>query len=188
MDNGRWTMAEEKIPFFGRAALWIENAIMTRLVPKDRPGVVFKWLFKIPIIFYKVGLPLFGGFILLLTTTGRKTGKPRYTPLEYHAEDVSGYFIIMAGWGGKTDWMKNILADARVHAQAGRRRFDAIAEKMTDEEVAAWLYKATQVNPSSLKIWSRWAGEPLDGSLESMKKAAPHFPCFRLVPRSLRSG
>lgn len=175
-------MSEEKLSLLMKAILGMETVIMTRLVPRDNPGIIFKWLFKTPVLFFKAGLPYMGDFILLLTTKGRKTGKPRYTPLEYHAEDGSGYLIIMAGWGGKTDWMKNILADPRVQVQAGRNHFDAIAEKLTDEEVSAWLFKATQVNPSSLKIWSRWAGEELDGSLEGMKKAAPHFPCFRLVP------
>jgi hypothetical protein len=47
--------------------------------------------------------------------------------------------------------------------------------------VAAWLYYVVQVNPASLKMWSRWAG-PLDGSLESMNKAAKYFPSFRLKP------
>jgi deazaflavin-dependent oxidoreductase (nitroreductase family) len=173
---------EDKITFFGRVAQWVENAIMTRLVPKDSPGVVFKWLFKIPILFYKVGLPLFGDFILLLTTTGRKSGKPRYSPLEYRREEGSGYFVITAGWGGNTDWVKNLRANPNVHLQAGRRHFDARAESLTDDEVAAWLLHAVQVNPASLKIWSRWAGEVLDGSLESMYKAARYFPSFRLIP------
>jgi hypothetical protein len=41
------------------------------------PGPVFKWLFKILIFFYKVGLPLFGSFVSLLTTTEWKSGKMR---------------------------------------------------------------------------------------------------------------
>ena len=163
--------------------LGAENLLMTYLVPKDSPGLVFKWLFKVPILFYKAGLPMFGDFILLLTTTGRKTGKPRYTPLEYHREGKSGCFIIMAGWGGKTDWMLNVLANPRVHVQVGRNHFDAVAEKMSDDEVAEWLFHVVQVNPGSIKIWSRWAGEALDGSLESMEKAARYFPSFRLIPQ-----
>jgi deazaflavin-dependent oxidoreductase (nitroreductase family) len=173
---------EEKTPSpVARLAFAIENAIMTRLVPTDGTGLVFKWLFKIPIFFYKIGLPLFGDFILLLTSTGRKSGKARRTPLEYRREDGSGFFIIMAGWGGKTDWAANITSNPRVHVQAGWKHFDALAEKLNDEEVAAWLYYVVQVNPASLKMWSRWAG-PLDGSLESMNKAAKYFPSFRLKP------
>ena len=175
-------MPRTELSFFTRVILNIENVIMACLVPKENTGILFKWFFKIPILFYKIGLPLFGNFILLLTTTGRKTGKPRHTPLEYRRKDGSGYFIIMAGWGGNTDWARNIIKDPRVHVQAGRNHFDAIAEKMNSEEVAAWLHHVVQINPSSIKIWSRWAGESLDGSMESRRKAAKYYPSFRLKP------
>lgn len=175
-------MTDEKIPFAGRVAISIENLLMTRLVPKDNPGMLFKWLFKVPILFYRIGLPLFGDFILLLTTTGRRSGKKRYTPLEYRREKGSGYFVVTAGWGGRTDWVKNLRANQIVHVQAGWRHFDARAESLTDEEVTAWLAYAVKVNPGSLKIWSRWAGEPLNGSMESLSKAARYFPSFRLIP------
>lgn len=155
---------------------------MTRIVPMDNPGPVFKWLFKIPIVFYKIGLPLFGNFILLLTTNGRKTGKLRYTPLEYRREDNSGYFIITAGWGGNTDWYRNALANPKVHVQAGWKKFYANAENVDEKQVAEWLTHVVQINPSSLKIWSRWAGEELDGSHASMLKAAKYFPSLRLKP------
>jgi hypothetical protein len=68
---------------FEKFALRAEDLIMTRLAPKDRPGPIFKWLFKVPIFFYKIGLPPPGNFFLLLITTGRKSGLPRHTPLEY---------------------------------------------------------------------------------------------------------
>jgi len=182
MDRGWWKMENKELSFFTWIAIHVENIIMTKLVPKENPGVVFKWLFKVPILFYKAGLPLFGDFILLLTTTGRKSRKPRHTPLEYHLEEGSGYCVITAGWGGKTDWAKNIIAYPHVHAQAGQRHFNARAEALTNDEVTAWLAHVVEVNPASLKIWSRWAGEELDGSLESMRKAAKYFPSFRLIP------
>jgi len=176
----------EPTPPILRFALRAEELIMTRLVPHDNPGPVFRWLFKVPILFYKAGLPLFGDFILLLTTTGRKTGKVRQTPLEYRVEPDSGCFIITAGWGGKTDWYRNACANPRVRVQAGRRKFEALAEPLSEAEVAAWLIQAVKVNPASLKIWSRWAGEALDGSEEGLRRAARHFPALRLrqVPPS----
>lgn len=175
-------MSSPSLPPLLRFALWAETWIMTRLVPPDSPGPVFRWIFKVPILFYRLGLPLFGGFILLLTTTGRKTGQPRQTPLEYRVEPGSGCFLLTAGWGGKTDWYRNARAEPRVRVQAGRRRFEALAEPLSDEEVAAWMAQATQVNPAALKIWSRWAGEALDGSPASLRRAAPHFPSLRLRP------
>lgn len=173
----------QKSPPLQRLALILEDRIMTRLIPLDGPGPVFKWLFKMPILFYKLGLPLFGDFILLLTTTGRKTGRTRRTPLEYRRDPGSGDFIVMAGWGGRTDWYLNARADPRVQVQAGRRKFRARAEPVDDDRVAQWMQRAVQANPRSLAIWSRWAGGDLDGSLEGLRRAARHFPSLRLRPQ-----
>jgi deazaflavin-dependent oxidoreductase (nitroreductase family) len=160
-----------------------EDIIMTRLVPKDRPGFLFKWLFKIPIFFYKIGLPVFGKYILLLTTTGRKSGKKRHTPLEYRLEKSTGNIVIMAGWGGHTDWRRNLDANPRVLVQAGWKKFEAVAEPLSEEDVVSWLAETIRVNPKSAAIWSRWAGEPV--SLESpgsLSRAAKYFPSYRLRP------
>ena len=175
-------MSDHKLTPLEKFALRAEDFLLTRLVPMDKPGALFKWLFKVPIFFYKIGLPLFGGFILLLTTTGRKSGRPRHTPLEYRREKGTGHRIIMAGWGGNTDWRKNIEANPRVHVQAGWTKFDALAEKLTDDEVADFLAEALRLNPRSERIWSRWAGEPVRAEeRESLLRAAKFFPSFRLI-------
>lgn len=176
-------MPEHKLTPLEKLALRAEDILVTRLVPMDRPGALFKWFFKVPILFYKIGLPLFGGFILLLTATGRKSGKPRHTPLEFRREAGTGAMVIMAGWGGGTDWRKNIEANPRVHVQAGWTKFEALAEKLTDDEVADFLAEAMRLNPRSERIWSRWAGEPVRAeSRETLLRAAKFFPSFRLRP------
>lgn len=173
-------MTKQLTPF-AQVFLRVEELIMTRLVPMDNPGPVFKRLFKIPIFFYRIGLPLFGGFILLLTTTGRKSGQPRQTPLEYRREAGTGHMVIMAGWGGHTDWRKNIEAAPRVHVQAGWKKFDAMAEKLSNAEVADFLAETMRLNPKSGRIWSRWAGQPVRAEdRESLLQAAKFFPSFRL--------
>jgi deazaflavin-dependent oxidoreductase (nitroreductase family) len=182
-------MGKQSLSFLERFSLRVEELIMTRLVPKDNPGPIFKRLFKTPIFFYRIGFPLFSSFILLLTTTGRKSGKKRYTPLEYQREKETGNPIIMAGWGGKTDWRLNIQADPHVHVQIGRDGFDAIAEPLSDKEIAARLTEAMKINPKSAKIWSRWAGEsvsPEDPG--SVDRAVKYFPCFRLKPINGQAG
>ena len=177
-------MTERKLTLFESFILQAEHLIMTRLVPADSPGPIFRWLFKIPLFFYRIGLPLFGDFILLLTTTGRKSGKPRRTTVEYHPEPGTGDFIIMAGWGGNTDWKKNIEAHPGVFVQAGRRKFEAVAERLADNEVADWLADTVRINPNSADIWSRWAGEPVTlEKPDSFLRAARHFPTFRLKSR-----
>ena len=162
-------------------ALRAEDLIMTRLVPMDHPGLVLKWLFKAPVFFYKIGLPPPANLFLLLTATGRKSGQPRHTPLEYRREAGTGHMIVMAGWGGNTDWRKNIEANPRVVVQAGWKKFHALAEKLTDDEVADFLAEAMRLNPRSERIWSRWAGESVRvEDRESLLRAAKFFPSFRL--------
>jgi deazaflavin-dependent oxidoreductase (nitroreductase family) len=176
-------MGKPSLRLLDQFSLGAEELIMTRLVLKDNPGPIFKRLFKTPIFFYRIGMPLFSSFVLLITTTGRKSGKKRYTPLEYQREQGTGNPIIMAGWGGKTDWRYNLDANPHVRVQIGREEFDAIAEPMKGEEIAARLRKAMEINPKSEKIWSRWAGERV--SLEdpgSIDRAAKYFPSYRLKP------
>ena len=176
-------MESKKLSRFEAFSLRMEDLLMSRLLPKDNPGPLFSRLFRIPILFYRMGLPLFGGFMLLLTTTGRKSGRPRLTPLEYRREGGTGCAIIMAGWGGNTDWRRNILANPHVHVQVGSRQYDAVAESLSDEQVAAWLLEALRANPASSKIWSRWAGETVClEEPDSALRAAKHFPSFRLRP------
>jgi deazaflavin-dependent oxidoreductase (nitroreductase family) len=68
--------------------------------------------------------------VLLLTTTGRKSGLPRITPLQF--EDLDGKIIIGSARGVESDWFKNILAEPHVHVQIKNTEFDAMAEPVTD--------------------------------------------------------
>lgn len=172
-----------KISLAEKMYSWTETWIMDKLVGQESPGPIFKWIFKIPTLQYKLGLGwITGRFILLLTTTGRKSGLPRHTPLEYEYDEQNDRYRISAGWGGKTDWYRNVLKDPYVHVQVGRRQFDAVAEKAADEEVAKFMMYVSERHPSMDRVWNRWAEKPVDGSFESYVCAAKYFPAFWLKP------
>jgi|GEM_PF-501072 len=168
---------------------WMESFIMDKLVSQDTPGPIFKWIFKIPILQYKLGLGwLTGKYVLLLTTTGRKTGKLRLTPLEYEYDREKDRYRIAAGWGGKTDWYRNIKANPKVHVQVGRREFDAMAEIASDEEVAKFMMHVSNRHPRMEKVWNRWSDKPVDGTFESYLHAAKFFPSVWLKPLPVDSN
>jgi deazaflavin-dependent oxidoreductase (nitroreductase family) len=73
--------------------------------------------------------------ILVLTTTGRVTGLPRRTPLQY--EEVDGRLVVAAGWGTRSDWYRNLQAHPEVEVRIGRRRFRAIARPVSDPSSVA---------------------------------------------------
>jgi deazaflavin-dependent oxidoreductase (nitroreductase family) len=79
-----------------------------------------------------------GTTVLLLTTTGVKSGKQRTTPLIYQKQgDV---YTVVASKGGADEppqWYVNLQADPRVQVQVWGERFTARARTATPEEKPA---------------------------------------------------
>jgi deazaflavin-dependent oxidoreductase (nitroreductase family) len=179
------SLPEGNPSFFQRIRFWLEYRIMLDMVGQDGPGPLFRWIFKSPIPMYHLGLWHLAGPFIMLVHKGRKTGKTRHTPLEYTYEPETDSYLLMAGWRGHTDWYRNVRADPHVHAQVGRRAFDAVAEPMNDDEAARLLKQILVASPASAKMLHRWSDAPLDpDSPESLLRAAKDFPCVRLKPVS----
>lgn len=86
---------------------------------------------KIHRVLYAMGLgPVIGRFILLLTTTGRKSGLLRVTPLQY--EKIGADYYVGAARGLKADWVRNLQSDPHAEVRVGARRLQATAEVVTD--------------------------------------------------------
>jgi deazaflavin-dependent oxidoreductase (nitroreductase family) len=73
--------------------------------------------------------------LLLLTTTGARSGRPRVTPLGY-VRDGERYAVIAANDGAPRhpDWYHNLLAHPQVVVEIGAERFDAMARVATGAE------------------------------------------------------
>ena len=86
---------------------------------------------KIHRLLYAIGLgPLIGKIILLLATTGRKTGRKRVTPLQY--ELIGRDYYLGAARGLQADWVRNIQSDPHVEIRVGRKEVQGIAEVITE--------------------------------------------------------
>jgi len=80
---------------------------------------------------YRLGLgPVVGRLVLLLTTTGRKSGLPRTTALQY--EEVDGAIYLGSSKGTQADWFKNLAANPNVSIRVKSRQFSGVAEAVTD--------------------------------------------------------
>ena len=81
-----------------------------------------------------------GTSILLLTTTGRRSGEPRTTPLIYGRSGDD--YLVVASQGGSEeppDWYLNLLERPEVEVQVLGDRFAARARTATaDEKPAMW--------------------------------------------------
>jgi F420H(2)-dependent quinone reductase len=74
--------------------------------------------------------------LLLLTTTGRRTGKPRTSPMMYVAEP-DRYLVIASNAGAATDplWFGNLLADPEVTVELPGREFRARAVPLEGDDL-----------------------------------------------------
>ena len=76
----------------------------------------------------KVGGMFAGSPMLLLTTTGAKSGEPRVAPLVYSTDN--GRMVIIASKGGaptNPDWFHNLRANPEVTVEVGTESFPARA-------------------------------------------------------------
>jgi len=90
-----------------------------------------------------------GSKILLLTTTGRKSGEPRTTPL-IHVADGDGW-VIIASKGGAVDdpaWYKNLEADPEATVEILADEVPVVATTAEGDERARLWSAMTDVWPA----------------------------------------
>lgn len=89
-----------------------------------------------------------GAPILLLTTTGRKSGRSRTVPLLYVKDGAC--FVVVASYAGSAKhpaWYLNLEQSPKVELQVGRERFAAVARRASAEEKARLWPKLVAIYP-----------------------------------------
>ncbi|MGY1436172.1 nitroreductase/quinone reductase family protein [Streptomyces reniochalinae] len=77
----------------------------------------------------RVGGPFEGGDLLLLTTTGARSGLQQTSPLGY-VRDEDGHLLVVASAGGAPRhpaWYRNLLAHPMTRVEVGEESFGAVA-------------------------------------------------------------
>jgi deazaflavin-dependent oxidoreductase (nitroreductase family) len=80
-------------------------------------------------------VPEFGDNLLLLTTTGAKSGQKRLSPLAYLAFD--GRTIIFGSYGGAPKdpaWVHNLRANPKGRIEVGAEAYDVVARELPTTE------------------------------------------------------
>ena len=122
-----------------------------------------------------------GGLVLLLTTTGRKSGKAHTVGLQY--ELIEGRYYVAAADGTRVDWLRNILADPDVMVQVGKINFRATAAVVSDNsEIANFLAYRLKKRPMLISMILRSAG--LKGKIDqaALEKYAHGIRLVILTP------
>ncbi len=116
----------------------------------------------------KVGGQFEGANLLLLTTTGAKSGQPRLSPLAYFR--VDGKLIIIGSFAGadvNPGWVHNLRANPAAHVEIGTESSDVIARELPSAERDELFPKITAAAP---------------GFAEYQAKTTRVLPVFELQP------
>jgi F420H(2)-dependent quinone reductase len=133
-----------------------------RALNSARSGVIIKWMSRINTWLYKRtngklgGKFLQGAPVALLTTTGRKTGQPRVSPLLYMRD--GDRVIVVASHGGREKnpmWYLNLKANPQVSVQIKDEVLQLRARDASDEERAKYWPQLVKMY-SSYEDYQSW--------------------------------
>jgi deazaflavin-dependent oxidoreductase (nitroreductase family) len=109
-------------------------------------------LFKTPIPMWRLGLgPLIGGFLMLITHTGRRSGLPRRTVVEYHMMEGKKY--APCAFCPRADWYKNITANPYVTIQTSHGTERVKAVRINDDQELLDVYNLFMRRDPPLTRW-----------------------------------
>ena len=138
---------------------------------EKRPNWFMKIFFKVPVWIYKMGFTgwerAVGAQWMLITTVGRKSGKPRDAMVDVMDYDkVTDTYYVEAAYGSRADWYRNIQANPRFEAQVGRRKFHATATPLSNEDAGELMVKFFRAKPAYTRSVMAMVGIKFEGEEE----------------------
>ena len=118
----------------------------------------------------KVGGQFEGADLLLLTTTGAKSGQPRVSPLAYFR--IDGKLLIIGSFAGSAvnpAWVHNLRANPAARVEIGNDSSDVSARELPSDERDELFAQITAAAP---------------GFAEYQAKTTRVIPVFELQPAS----
>lgn len=124
------------------------------------------------------------GSILVLRTTGRKTGLIRQAPLGYVVLD--GRVVVVAGYGRACHWFRNALANPHVEVALPGAVLAGRAEEVVDPEERR---RAMRALVTALGIIGRATlGDVEHADDARLDQLADSFPLLAVTPTAVRPG
>jgi deazaflavin-dependent oxidoreductase (nitroreductase family) len=141
--------------------------------PRRAPAPM-RWAMRLAVGLYRrsggrIGGSVSGTSVLLLTTTGRRSGKEITRPVGYFELDGMRY-VVASNSGAPADpaWYRNLLAHPEVIVEVGRERYQAVATPATGEERARLWEHAVAVAPA----YGKYARGPREIPVVVLRRSA----------------
>jgi deazaflavin-dependent oxidoreductase (nitroreductase family) len=123
----------------------------------------------------RLGISVWGSRVL--EVRGRKSGRPRRTPVNLLTLDRSRYLVAPRG---HTQWVRNLRVAGEGQLLLGRRRERFVGSEIPDADKEPILR-------AYLRRWNWEVGQFFEGvdseaSIEELRRIAPNHPVFRVEP------
>ena len=144
-----------------------------------RPPGWLKPLNKVFMVLLRIGVPVSRvESPVVLTVPGRKTGKPRSTPVT--PMDVDGNRYVVNSYPG-SDWVDNVRAASVVTLAQGRRSERVRMVELSPDDARPVLRAFPAAVPTGVELMKR-AGLLTEGTPDEVEALAGRCPVFRIDP------
>ncbi len=126
----------------------------------------------------------FGGYIMVLRTVGRKTGKTRYTPVNYAL--MNGQVYCVSGFGKGAHWYTYLKAEPRLEMIMPGGALFGVAEDVVDEAERTRAIRQVFKNGGFAGFFEGF--NPRTASDEELLAKCQHTVVVRIRPEGLGSG
>lgn len=130
-----------------------------------------------------IGNPL-TGYIMVLKTLGRKSGKLRYTPVNYAILD--GQIYCVAGFGQTSLWYRNLQAQPRLELLLPAGAVSGVAETVSDAAEAVRALRQVLISAGLAGYF--YGFNPRTVSETRLRELADTALVIRIRPDGLGSG
>ena len=180
MTDEQATPAEPTLPY---------GQLLSRMLPAMHRGfLVLNRRLALPVL--HAGLAPFWslpitGYMAILRSRGRKSGVVREAPLGYVISEGAVY--VWAGFGPKTQWLRNIEADPRVEVVLPGRSLSGLAEIVTDADERLRAGRALAVALGVIGM-ATLGVNPRTASDEELSRRTEGLPLVRIRPTGIAAG
>jgi len=138
---------------------------------------------------FRLGLgPIMGnpftGYIMVMKTTGWKTGKQRYTPVNYAI--LNGKVYYLAGFGKLAHWYRNLQAEPRLELILPGGAMMGTAEEVVGRQERLTVTRQVLKNGGFAGYFFGFS--PHSVTDEVLDEATKEIPVIRINPTGVGSG
>ncbi|WP_067897451.1 nitroreductase family deazaflavin-dependent oxidoreductase [Nocardia vaccinii] len=154
-------------------------ALTSTLVSTATRALRNRRLMRAPILLYRAHLGfLFGSRMLMLEHIGRKTGTRRYVVLEVIDRPAPDTYVVVSGFGTRSQWFRNLQADPHARIWIGRHGPAAATTRvLTPDETAASLRSYISRYPRAWNTMKPALENTLGAPIDSRGTGLPMVQC-----------